>query len=152
MPYTSPINGSYGRFQPYLGGYPAPPQIRRLLLLGKQEDAATALQNYCRTLGWQVDCAYELEEAEALLACFSYAAVVTDLSLAGVDGPAGLKIVGLVRARCPRTRVFLWTPFYSAQLEAAAHECGGVDGFLPKPFPVKDLARAVCVASEHFYV
>jgi DNA-binding NarL/FixJ family response regulator len=68
-----------------------------------------------------------------------------------VDGPAGLKIVSRVRARCPRTKIFLWTPFYTPQLEAAAQACGGVDGFLPKPFPVRDLARAVCVATELYY-
>ena len=153
MPHT---RSSVGVLQPYHNWTPAfvsapPPPKRRLLLLGKDEQTAQALGSHVSGLGWDVDCSYELEEAEALLACFTYHVVVTDLSLRGVDGPAGLKIVGRVRARYPYTRIFLWTPFYTAQLEEAAQDSGGVDGFLPKPFPLKDLARALCVASEPYH-
>ncbi len=152
MSYTSLAVGVFQPYQHWSQAFvPAPPTTRRLLLLGKEADAAQALQAQVIALGWQVDCSYELEEAEALLACFSYTAVVTDLSLRGVDGPAGLKIVRQVRARYPHTRVFLWTPFYTPQLENAARACGGVDGFLPKPFPLKDLARAICVTPETYY-
>jgi ActR/RegA family two-component response regulator len=145
-------NAFVGALHPYQKWSPGFVPVRqaksRLLLLGKDELSATALRAHVAAFGWEVDCSYELEEAEALLSCFTYSVVVTDLSLRGVDGPAGLKIVEQVRARYPYTRVFLWTSFYSTQLEEAAQECGGVDGFLPKPFPLKYLARAVCVASE----
>ena len=152
MPYLTAFSGNSLAYRPLSQtalSLTAPP--RRLLLVGKDERAIAAVAAHFFSLGWQVDCALELEEAEALLSCRSYTTVVTDLSLSGADGPAGLKIISQVRARCPRARVFLWTSYYNAQLAADAREVGGVDGFLHKLHPVADLARAVCAKTEKFY-
>jgi DNA-binding NtrC family response regulator len=152
MPIASSFYGGPWASQPY----PVPADavlssLPRLLLVGREERAVAPMRNHFHALGWQVDCAFELEEAEALLAFRYYAAVVTEMSQAGVDGPAGLKIVSRVRARCPRTSVFLLTGYYTTQLEADTRQAGGVDAFLPKSCPVEDLARVVCAAAEKVY-
>lgn len=124
---------------------------RRLLVVADEERAVLAMEAHFSALGWQVDCAFELEEAEALLSCRSYATVVTDLRLSGAHKAAGLQIVTHVRARCPHTSVFLWTSARTPELEAQAHRSGGVDGFLPKRQSVQNVARTVCAASEKNY-
>ena len=48
------------------------------------------------TLGYAVDTAHELEEAQALLANRRYDLVIADLRLTGIGGVEGLQIVSII--------------------------------------------------------
>jgi two-component system OmpR family response regulator len=107
-----------------------------------EEPILFAMQEYFGAFGYQVDCARELEEAEALLTTVEYALVVADLRLTGIYGVEGLELVGYVRQRCPRTRVVLLTAYGSPEIESEARRLG-VDAFIYKPKPLPELAQIV---------
>jgi DNA-binding response OmpR family regulator len=117
-------------------------RMQRLLIVDDEEPILFAMQEYFGTFGYQVDCARELEEAEALLTNVDYSLVVADLRLTGIYGVEGLELVGYIRQRCPRTRVILLTAYGSAEIESEARRLG-VDAFLYKPKPLPELAQIV---------
>jgi len=115
---------------------------QRLLLIDDEEPILFALREYFTAYGYEVDCAREMEEAEALLANVPYAAVIADLRLTGSHGAEGLEIIGYVRERCPWTRIILLTAYGSPEVEAEARR-RGVDSFLHKPKPLPEVAQIV---------
>jgi DNA-binding NtrC family response regulator len=120
---------------------------KRILIVDDEEAIVFAMQRYFRGRGFEVDCARELEEAEALLACAEYALVIADLRLTGVHGAEGLEILSFIRERCPRTRAILLTAYGSSDLEREARD-RGVSLMLRKPQPLPDLAQAVLTLLE----
>jgi two-component system response regulator QseB len=112
----------------------------RLLIIDDEETILLAMRSFFTTVGFQVDCAREREEAEALLATARYAAVIADLRLTGINDVEGLDVVGFVRARCPGTLIVLLTAYGLPDVEAEARR-RGVDAFLHKPQPLPELAR-----------
>jgi two-component system response regulator (stage 0 sporulation protein F) len=117
-------------------------KMERLLIVDDEEPILAAMQEYFRTFGYEVDCAHELEEAEALLSKVSYSLVVADLRLTGIYGVEGLELVGYVRQRCPNTRMILLTAYGTPEIEKEARRLG-VDAFLYKPKPLPELAQIV---------
>lgn len=115
---------------------------KRMLVIDDEEPILFAAREYFEALGFQVDCATELEEAEALLSHVEYAIVIADLRLTGIYGTEGLALVRHVRERCPKTRILLLTAYGSAAVEEEARRLG-VDGFLQKPKPLPDVAQIV---------
>jgi len=113
------------------------------MLVVDDEDAIRfSMKEYFTTLGYQVDCAREMEEAQALLTKGHYTIVIVDLRLTGSHSAEGLKILAFVRERCPSTRVIVLTAYGSAKIEAEAWRLG-VDSFMHKPIPLGQLARIV---------
>jgi CheY-like chemotaxis protein len=107
------------------------------------DDAEVILSVFSRALvscGFGVDCARELEEAEALAAHTDYAIVITDVSLSGGDGREGLEILRFVRRHCPGVPVIVITGNPSPQVRREAFERGGA-AFLEKPCPLADITR-----------
>ena len=121
-----------------------PPQVNSpaMLVVDDEKTITFAIQNYFTRRGYRVDCAQELEEAEALMANVPYDVVIADLRLTGVHGSEGLEIVRSVRERYPKTRVILLTAYGSPEIEAAAVRYG-VHSFLQKPKPLAELAQVV---------
>ncbi len=115
---------------------------QRLLIVDDEEAIVFAMQRYFRSRGFDVDCARELEEAEALLSHSAYAVVIADLRLTGVHGAEGLEILSFIREHCPWTKAILLTAYGSIDLEREARE-RGVSLMLRKPQPLPDLAHAV---------
>ncbi|HSN68043.1 MAG TPA: response regulator [Thermoanaerobaculia bacterium] len=113
-----------------------------MLVVDDEKTITFAIQNYFVRRGYRVDCAQELEEAEALMANGHYDVVIADLRLTGVHGSEGLEIVRSVRERYPKTRVILLTAYGSPEIEAAAIRYG-VHSFLQKPKPLAELAQVV---------
>jgi ActR/RegA family two-component response regulator len=113
-----------------------------MLVIDDEEPILFAAREYFESLGFEVDCATELEEAEALLSHVGYAIVIADLRLTGVYGSEGLAIVRHVRERCPQTRILILTAYGSSAVEEEARRLG-VDGFLQKPKPLPDVAQIV---------
>lgn len=114
----------------------------RMLVIDDEEPILFAAREYFEALGFAVDCATELEEAEALLSHLRYAIVIADLRLTGIYGTEGLAIVRHVRERCPQTRILILTAYGSQAVEEEARRLG-VDGFLQKPKPLPDVAQIV---------
>ncbi|MEA2600717.1 MAG: hypothetical protein QOF89_1709 [Acidobacteriota bacterium] len=116
----------------------------RILVVDDEESILSAIREYFGPLGYEVDCARELEEAEALLAHVRYALLIADLRLTGSQSAEGLELVRFARERSPWTRIILLTGYGSVEVETEALG-RGVDAFLQKPQPLAHLAD---IASE----
>jgi DNA-binding response OmpR family regulator len=114
--------------------------VKRLLVVDDEETILFAIGRYFSRLGFTVDCARELEEAEALATCTSYDLVIADLSLSENGSTEGLEIIRYVRRTCPTARVILLTAHGSPVAEKEAFR-RGVDVFLHKPSPLAEIAR-----------
>ena len=112
---------------------------KRLLLIDDEETILFALDRYFSRNGFVVDCARELEEAEALAVCSSYDLVIADLSLTENGSTEGLEILRHVRQTSPAARVILLTAHATAVVEHEAFR-RGVDAFLHKPRPLAEIA------------
>jgi DNA-binding response OmpR family regulator len=110
-----------------------------MLVVDDEETILLALRDYFATIGYDVDCAREEEEAQALLANIRYSAVIADLRLTGINGAEGLQVIKYVRACCPDTHVILLTAYGHPEVEAEANRLGA-DAVLQKPLPLQSLA------------
>jgi DNA-binding response OmpR family regulator len=111
----------------------------RLLVVDDEESILSAIRDYFEPRGYEVDCARELEEAEALLSHIRYALLIADLRLTGIQGNEGLELIRFVRDRSPWTRTIVLTGYGSTEIEMEAIG-RGVDAFLQKPQPLAALA------------
>jgi DNA-binding NtrC family response regulator len=127
---------------PQSGGDPT--RQRRVLIVDDEELIVTAMCRYFTNLGLDVDAAFELEEAQALLAHREYDLVIADLRLTGIGGVEGLQILADVHHRSPRTRVILLSAYGTPEIEQESR-IRGADAFLHKPQTMNDIA-AVAVA------
>jgi len=128
--------------EPHGPGPAKTPGRHRLLLVDDEESILFAMREYFMTYGYDVDCACELEEAEALVVKYRYDLIVADLRLTGIYGAEGLELVSLVKERAPRTHVILLTAYGSPEIEMEARRLG-VASFLHKPKPLPDVAQIV---------
>ena len=98
------------------------------------------MREYFATKGYEVDCARETQEAEALLDAHRYSLAILDLRLSGTPGAEGLDVIESVRTRSPLTRIILLTAYGSVEIEAEARR-RGADAFLHKPKPLSEVAK-----------
>jgi DNA-binding response OmpR family regulator len=119
----------------------------RILVVDDEEPILFAISEYFEPLGYQVDCARELEEAEALLSHVRYALMIADLRLTGIHSNEGLELIRFARDRSPWTRIIVLTGYGSADMEAEALG-RGVDAFLQKPMPLAELAEIVAALTR----
>jgi len=114
----------------------------KILVVDDEDPIRFAMSEYFLRHGYEVDCAQEKEEAEALLAHNCYSVAIVDLCLNGTDGTEGLEIMRFLRQRCPGTKVVVLTAYGSAEIvrEAAKQ---GVDVFLHKPMPLLEVKKIV---------
>ncbi|MBZ5570702.1 MAG: response regulator [Acidobacteriia bacterium] len=113
----------------------------RILIIDDDDQLANAYKEYLSDCGHQVDCARELEEAQALLAHFSYSVVITDLRLTKL-GFGGLDLIKHIRELALKTRIIVFTGYGWPELRAEA-TAQRVDAFLRKPTQLKELAATV---------
>lgn len=111
----------------------------RILIVDDEQLIVAAMQRYFEGLGYEVDAAYELEEAQALLANRTYNLVIADLRLTGIGGVEGLQIVADVHHRCAKTRVILLSAFGTPEIERESYN-RGADAFLHKPKAMREIA------------
>jgi DNA-binding NtrC family response regulator len=120
---------------------------KRLLIIDNEEGILFALDKYFRRAGFHVQCARELEEAEALASCGNYDAVIIDLSLNGKGSTEGLEIIRYVRLHCPIARLILLTAHATPEIESEARR-RGVHALLHKPHPLSSIAKTVAQLLE----
>jgi two-component system OmpR family response regulator len=120
---------------------------KRLLLIDDEEQVLHALTRFFSRAGYSVDCARELEEAEALLTWIEYDLVIADLSLTDQGGTEGLEIIRYVRSNRPGIRLILLTANASALVEREALR-RGCDVLLEKPKPLAELMSIATSLTE----
>lgn len=120
---------------------------KRLLLIDDDESILFALKRYFGHAGYLVQCARELEEAEALAVCCAFDLVIVDLSLTPEFSNEGLEIIRFVRRHCPTARLIVLT---ASPVAAIEHEAirRGAHAFLRKPQPLACIARTALQLME----
>jgi DNA-binding NtrC family response regulator len=113
----------------------------RILIVDDDEQLVEAYRDYLSDLGYSVDSASEIEEAQTLLTHFPYSVVITDLRLSKLNF-GGLDLVKFIRDISLSTRVVVLTAYGWPELKTEATN-RGVDVFLRKPMRLSDLARTV---------
>jgi len=113
----------------------------KILILDDDEQLVEAYRDYLTGNGYTVDCARELEEAQSLLAHFSYSVLITDLRLSKLAF-GGLDLVKYVRANSFATRIIVLTAYGWPELKAEA-AASGADLFLRKPTELRELGNAI---------
>ena len=117
----------------------------KVLILDDDEQLVDAYRDYLSQSGYDVDCAQELEEAETLLAHFSYSVVITDLRLSKLAF-GGLELIRYIREHSVPTRVIVLTAYGWPELKAEA-SAAGAEAFLRKPARLKELGVLVDMLS-----
>jgi CheY-like chemotaxis protein len=112
----------------------------RILIVDDEELIVQAMRKYFTGLGYAVDSAYELEEAQALLGHYKYDLVIADLRLTGIGGVEGLQIVADVHQKCTATRVILLSAYGTPEIERESYQ-RGADAFLHKPKALMEIAH-----------
>lgn len=119
-----------------------PDKVRRILVVDDEEPFRFAVNDYFSARGYEIDCAEEMEEAEAMLSMNDYDVVIVDLRLGGIFTAEGFEIIKNVRHQRPRIRTILFTAYGSPDVETEALS-RGADSFLQKPQPLSELVRVV---------
>jgi DNA-binding response OmpR family regulator len=114
----------------------------RMLVVEDEPSARGALRKYFLSYGLQVDCACELEEAEALIAVRHYDVVIADLRLSWTHGVEGLEILRFVRRQSRGTHVIILSAHATPDIRRSA-DALGADAFIHKPAPLPEIADAV---------
>jgi DNA-binding response OmpR family regulator len=115
-------------------------QKSRILIVDDEELIVQAMRKYFSGLGYAVDAAFELEEAQALLGHYKYDLVIADLRLTGIGGVEGLQIVSDVHQKCASTRVILLSAYGTPEIERESYQ-RGADAFLHKPKAMMEIAH-----------
>jgi DNA-binding response OmpR family regulator len=115
--------------------------MKRLLIVDNEPTIVFALQRYFTRKGFSVDCAAELEEAEALVTYTRYDLVIVDLSLTANGSTEGLEIIRYVRSITRgSSRLILLTAYGTPMVEREAYR-RGADAVLQKPRPLAEIAQ-----------
>lgn len=113
----------------------------RILIVDDDDQLRTAYQEYLSGLGYAVDCAREIEEAQTLLSHLQYAVVITDLRLSRLNF-GGLELVKFIREAALPIRIMVLTGYGWPELKAEAANLG-VDVFHRKPMRLTEIARCI---------
>lgn len=74
-----------------------PDKVRGILVVDDEEPFRFAVNDYFSARGYEIDCAEEMEEAEAMLSMNDYDVVIVDLRLGGNFTAQGFEIIKNVR-------------------------------------------------------
>ena len=114
----------------------------RILIVDDLKEILLTMRRYFAIHGFDVDCASEKEEAEALIGANGYSVVITDLHLTPVRSNEGLEIVRLIHHESPETKVIMLTAYSTGEVEKEADRYG-ISAFLRKPVSLPVLRLAV---------
>jgi len=120
---------------------------RRVLIVDDETSLLFAARQYLTDIGFEVDCAQEWEEAQALLANVSFDVVITDIRLTPLQAAEGLRVIDFIRHRRPGVPVIVLTAHATADVEREARRLGA-DAIFHKPIPLPKLAAEITRLSE----
>lgn len=115
----------------------------RILLIDDEPALLFAMHHYLTRDGFEVECAVELEEAQALLSNVTYDAVVTDVRLGEMrhtDG--GLHVLSFLRQRGLATPAIVVTGNATTEVVAEAERLGA-EAVIRKPASLPMLAETL---------
>ena len=116
----------------------------RVLVVDDEKPLARATKRLLKRLGFEPECVHGGVEALAKLEQGErYDLVMLDMVMPKMDGP---RTFAAIRARLPEQRVLIMSGYTEAEVTPLIAD--GAKGFLPKPFDVEGLARAVDQALE----
>ena len=117
---------------------------QRILVIDDDDTLLTVVSNMIEKLGHQVQiCRSKSDIDEALHDTNSFDCVLTDREMGAISGNT---ILSLFKKADPAKPVYLMTARVDYDTEKATKE--GFDGFLPKPFKIKDLETMFGHASQ----
>ena len=116
--------------------------VAKILLIDDDEAILRSMTEYLRGLGYEVDSAQEMEEAEALLEHIQYKIIVTDLSFGKYRGLEGLELLDHLHKNSPTTRTIVLSGHDSEDVRAEAAGRGN-SIFLGKPVSLYRLGDAI---------
>jgi len=111
----------------------------RLLIVDDEKALVLAIKGLLSKEGYQIETAYNGEEAVRLVESGSFHVVLTDLSLGGVTG---MQVLERARAVDPDVAVIMITAYGSEKVAVEAMKMGAAD-YLPKPFDNDELRVVV---------
>jgi DNA-binding NtrC family response regulator len=120
---------------------------KRILFVDDEETLLFAAHQYLTDVGFEVECASELAEAQALLSNLTYDVVITDIRLTRLQGAEGLFVVDFIRVLGLAVRIIVLTAHATADIEREAYRLG-VDAIFYKPMPLPKLADAINLLCE----
>ncbi len=118
------------------------PKQSHLLIVEDEPAIRAALRKYFHGFGYEVDCASELEEAEALITTIHYDLVIADLRLTWSFAVEGLEILRFIRRHSRETQVIVLSAHTGAEIQESA-EALGAAAFISKPAPLPVIAEVV---------
>lgn len=118
-----------------------------ILIVDDEPAILFAISEFFTSHGYAVECASEVEEAQALLSNFDFDVVVTDINLSPLAHAGGLLVITCIRERGLRARVVVITAHATPAITAEAHRLG-IDLFLRKPIALAELAAAIASLQE----
>ena len=115
---------------------------KKLLVVDDEENILIGIKRYFGSAGYDVDCAGEREEAEALVGHVRYDCVIVDLCLTPAYGADGLGVITSIRDCCPSTRILVLSAFGSKMTKDEAFRLGA-DAFLQKPQALSEVRKTI---------
>ncbi len=112
----------------------------KILIVDDEAPILFALRRYFQAHGCAVDCAANLNDAEALIAHNRYDGVITDLRLSDSRSAEGLALLHALQQGERRTPVVMLTGYGSSEVEREASRLG-VGAFLLKPKPLAEVGQ-----------
>ncbi len=116
--------------------------MHSLLLVDDEAALLAAMREYFVLSGFTVDCATEMEEAQALLDYRKYSVLICDVALKSLLDAGGLEVISHLRSCSQHTRVVILTGAWHDDLRERVDELG-VDKVLLKPQPLSRIAAVI---------
>jgi DNA-binding NtrC family response regulator len=114
----------------------------RVLFVDDEKSLLFAAREYLTQQGFEVECAQEWEEAQALLANATFDVVITDIRLTNLQGAEGLHVLDFIRHQRLGVPVVVLTAHASPAVEDEARRLGAQAIFC-KPVPLPRLAAEI---------
>ena len=115
---------------------------RRVLIVDDETSLLFAARQYLTDIGFEVECAQEWEEAQALLAHVAFDVVITDIRLTRLQAAEGLHVIDFIRHRRLGVPVIVLTAHATANIENEARRLGA-DAIFYKPIPLPKLVAEI---------
>lgn len=111
----------------------------KIIIVDDERGFRDLLRYELSALGYEVTVAANGEEAVEKIAAERFDFAVTDLTMPRMSG---LEVLAVIKQKNPSIQVILMSGYITEEL---ASECArlGALGYIPKPFPVEDLAAMI---------
>ena len=121
---------------------PEPPETLNLLIVDDEQSICSTLKEYFSHVGFGVDTAIEISDAERLIATGKYEVLIQDIRMGSTKDLGGIQVIKFARTHRPAMRIVVLTAHGTHEVETEARVLG-VDAFLSKPQPLSQLAHVV---------